>query len=410
MNGAIDPAAPLLLRLRRADWPIADREAWQQALSRSTQRYGRDVATPSGRRGKPPSPATTEIREKAYAVFAAFLVRHLGEIGPSVLPHVTPEILDAYVTDQESRRNRPVTIAKRIDNLHAFLRLIAPTRDLGFLHRPGGLPLSQVFSRKPRTVETRGTDDIIDRIKALHAAAKDGECRYAGGHTALRDAALLAILASRAPRIGEVAVMELGRHLVWRAGRWEMQVEEEDNKNDRYRRTALPDWVQPILSDYIEIARPVLGGHATPALWLSTWRRPCSLSSLSGIAVRWSARWFGQGRGPHWLRKCLTTFVAHEQPELLPDVAVMLDHDPTVALEHYNLARALVAGRRHNARIAQMTDWAEAAGRDYLDRHRPRRRPPNWQDKYCQPAEGTPTEAQVGTSAAPSPRTPGGAP
>jgi len=409
MNRAIEAAVPLVLRMRLADWPIADRIAWQRALSQSTRRFGLDIVTPSGRGGEPPSPATTEIRQKAYGTFAAFLARHLGEVGPSVLPHVTPAILDAYVTDQESRGNRPVTIAKRIDNLQAFLRLIAPAQDFAFLRRPGGLPLSRVFSRKPRTVETRDTTEIIDRITALHAAAKAGECRYASGHPALRDAALLAILASRAPRIGEVTVMELGRHLVWRTDRWDMQVEVEDNKNDRYRRMSLPDWVQPILSDYIQIARPAFGGHATPALWMSTRRGPCSLSSLSAIVVRWTTRWFGQGRGPHWLRKCLTTFVANEQPELLPDVAVMIDHGPTVALGHYNLAKSLVAGRRHNARIEHMTAEAEAAGLDYLDRHRPRRRPATWQDRYCQPAVAAPAATPAGTSAETSPPTPGDA-
>lgn len=385
MNRVNDIDVPLVLCMRQPDWPIADGVAWQQALSRSTRRFGLDITAPSGRRGKPPSPATTEIREKAYGTFVAFLTRHLGEIGPSVLPHVTPAILDAYVTDQESRGNRPVTISKRIENLHAFLRLIAPARDFAFLRRPGGLPLSRVFSRKPRNVETRDIDEIIERIKALHAAAKAGGCHYASGHTALRDAALLAILASRAPRIGEVAVMELGRHLIWRKDRWDMQVEVEDNKNDRYRRISLPDWVQPILSDYIRIARPALGGHATRALWLSTWRRPCPLSSLSGIVTRWNARWFGQGRGPHWLRKCLTTFVANERPELLPDVAVVLDHSPTVAMEYYNLAKSLIAGRRHNMRIEKMTSEAEQTGLDYLDRFRPRVRRANPQDHYRQP-------------------------
>jgi hypothetical protein len=94
----------------------------------------------------------------------------------------------------------------------------------------------------------------------------------------------------------------------------------------------------------------------------------------------------------------------------LPDVAVMLDHGTIVALEHYNLAKALVAGRRHNARIEQMTAEAETAGSDYLDRFRPRRRPSNWQDNYRQPVEGTPAATPAGTSAEPSPPTPGDAP
>lgn len=361
MTTAQPSAQRPLLRLPEADWPEADHAAWREALITPFSRFARRPGAARPWAHRPPRPATIALRHKAYGVFAAFLRRHLGALGPSVLPYLTPAILDAYVTDQEQRGNRPVTISKRLTNLHAALRMIAPHTELGLLLRPGGRPIDKVFSRRPRPVETRDTTEIIAHVEAFHAAARAKGFRYAHGHVALRDAAVLAVIASRAPRIGEVAAMQLGRDLAHKRGRWVMRVQAENNKNHHARDLPLPDWAQPIIDDYIAIARPALGGNATTAVWLSTQRQPCAISTLSAVVVRWTRKWFGTGRASHWMRKCLTTTVANTHPEYLPDVAVVLDHGTAVALDHYNLADALSAGRRHNDRIERRI--AEAARR-----------------------------------------------
>jgi hypothetical protein len=233
--------------------------------------------------------------------------------------------------------------------------------------------LNQVFDLRPRPAVTWDQWEIIARIQEMHAQALAGAFRYAGGRTVLRDAALLAVLASRAPRIGEIAAMDMGRDLIWRGDRWAMLVTPSANKNARARQLSLPDWAQPIVNDYVTIGRPRLGGDTTPALWLSTQHARCPISTLTGRVVHWTRLWTGTPHGPHWLRKCFTTTIANEQPELLGDAAIVLDHGPAVAAEHYNLAESLIAGRRHNERLAARLHQGEAAGRDYLDRHRPPR-------------------------------------
>lgn len=373
-----------LLRAPVPDWPSKDQAAWTNARATPSSPFAPQVTrgSRSTRKGLGPSDATLSIREKAFGTFVAFLRRHGIDIGPSAVPHVVPAVLDAWIADQKGRGNRDTTIMKRLESLQAALRMIAPGQDFSFLGRPGGRPLSRLFSRQPRRAETVGSHEIILRIKALHAAARAGSHRYGKGHTVLRDAALLALLACRGPRIGEVYALELGRTLLWRNDRWELRVEAQDNKNDRPRDISLPDWMQPILSDYIRLARPALGGHATQAVWLSTQKRRCPISTLSAIVVRWTRHWFGQGRGPHWLRKCLTTTVANERPDLLPDVAVVLDHSTTVALYHYNLAQSLVAGQRHNARLEKLVEESQARGRAFLHAQRPKHRLLTWNERY----------------------------
>jgi site-specific recombinase XerC len=362
-----------LLRVPPGWWPEQDRRAWHASRDAAVNPFARGpgAQAPRGRRALVPRPATIRGHERAFGVFVAFLMRHVGEIGPTVVPHVTPAVLDAYVADQQGRGNRPTTIAKRLDNLRAALRRIAPALDTKFLARPGGLPMGKVFSLRPRPVATRDQSEIIDQIQVLHAKARAGGFRYANGATGLRDAALMAILASRAPRIGELAAMDIGQHLVWQNGQWAMWVASQTNKNDRARHIPLPGWVQPIMADYIGLGRPRLGGHLTPALWLSTQRKRCPISTLSERVVHWTRRWFGAPHGPHWLRKCFTTTIANEHPELLPDTAVVLDHSPPVALAFYNRATTQIAGGRHNERIDARIAQGEEAGRAFLDRMRP---------------------------------------
>lgn len=375
-----------LLRVRLPDWPSQDQAAWARARATSSSPFAPQTAegSRSTRKGSGPSEATFSIHEKSFGTFVAFLRRQGLDAGLSAVPHVIPTVLDAWVADQKGRGNRETTIMKRLEALQAALRMIAPGRDFRFLVRPGGRPLSRLFSRQPRRAETVDSQEIISQIKALHAEARAGGHRYGKGRTVLRDAALLALLACRGPRIGEVCALELGRTLLWRNERWEMRVEAQDNKNDRPRDISLADWVQPILTDYIRLARPELGGHASAALWLSTQKRRCPISTLTGIVVRWTRRWFGQGRGPHWMRKCLTTTVANERPDLLPDVAVILDHSTTVALQHYNLAQSLVAGRRHSARLERLVEATAKQGRAVLDAQRIKRRPLTWKDQHRQ--------------------------
>jgi hypothetical protein len=376
-----------LLRARLPEWPCDDCAAWQRALVVPSSRFTAKASVParSNRKNTTPSQATIELREKAFGTFVAFLMRQGGDLGASALPHVTHAALDAWIADQKCRGNRETTISKRIENLQGALRMIAPERDFGFLRRPAGRPLHQVLSRRPRPVETRDSREIIDRIRELHAAARAGGHRYAKGHTVLRDAALLALLGCRGPRIGEVYALTIGRTLVWHGERWEMRVEAEDNKSDHPRRVALPGWVQPILTDYIRIARPAFGGHTTPALWLSTRKHRCPVSTLTRAVVYWTRHWFGTAHGPHWLRKCLTTTVANERPDLLPDVALVLDHGTTVALQHYNLAETLMAGQRHNARMDRLLEDSAAQGWAFLTAQRPKRYPPTWTDRYPRP-------------------------
>jgi hypothetical protein len=339
-----------LIALPIAVWPEPDRAAWQRAIAPATSLFDTGAAAAKLR------PRTIAGYAQALGNWFGFLQRR-GELEPrSVLDLVTPERLDLYVEEQRSRGNRDGTIAKRLEGLHAGLKLIAPLRDYRFILRPGGLPLSRALPFVPRPVQLETPEDLLGLALALYREGRAGRS-YAGGRTALRDAALIGILATRAPRIGSVAAMQLGRHLQKRGETYWVWLEEQMMKGGNPLGYALPTAVTPLLDAYLISVRPAFGGNDTPYLWLGPRDKAAvSAAGLAKIVCRRTKAYFGTSRGPHWIRKCLTTAAALDSPERALDVCTMLSHSPAVALKYYNAAGATVAGRRHDQRVSRLQE------------------------------------------------------
>ena len=79
----------------------------------------------------------------------------------------------------------------------------------------------------------------------------------------------------------------------------------------------------PILDDYLNVARPRLGGRDTDRLWLGMRGRPLNAQGLERIVRRRTFDWFGLERGPHWFSKCLAPSAAMHSPELVLDAALV---------------------------------------------------------------------------------------
>jgi hypothetical protein len=137
-------------------------------------------------------------------------------------------------------------------------------------------------------------------------------------------------------------------------------------KNHQDEAYPLPPRLEPLIEDYLHVVRPQLGGASCNQLWMSLYRTPMQQDTLAAMVRRWIRRWFGETRGPHWLRKCRTTTVAFEAPELMLDAGLLMNHSPAVQLQNYNMATGIIAGRRHNARIGRLKrDLAALAAEAY---------------------------------------------
>ncbi|MBS5905389.1 MAG: site-specific integrase [Acetobacteraceae bacterium] len=328
-------------------WPEQYRIAWQRATGPVESLFDEGSAAA---RLRPQSVVTYRI---ACECWLGFLDRY-GWLDDPTMPAVaaiTRERLDAYVAEQRTRGNGNAVIKKRLVGLHQAVRLMWPGVDLGFIRHPGGVSLDRALPSTPRRASVRDSREVLDRACQLYregCAVRSSAC----GRRAIRDAAIIGLLAFSAPRVGSLAAMRLQAHLIKSDNSYWIWLGEDDTKTGVSNSYPIDAVLTPILDDYINRIRPLFGGNATSGLWLGTGGTVLHVTTIGYIVRQRTKQWFGEGRGPHWLRKCLTTTAIMESPELALDVARLLGHGPEVSLRNYNLANASGAMRRFGKLIS----------------------------------------------------------
>lgn len=355
--------APLALPF--ALWPARDRAAWEEVLRHRRGLFDQQAVASHLR------PATVRKAQAGYSVWLGFLAR-TGALNREERAgdRATPERLEAWHAEMLARGNRPATMLGRYRELAAALRLIAPKCDVGHILRPHGTALRRFLPPVPRPVTVVPVAVLLDHVEALFASGLRGDS-YACGHTAVRDAALLAILATRVPRIGSLAGMELGEHLARVGQGFEVRFSGDDTKTGAPLAWPLPDRICPIIARYLEVDRKAFRGSAGSArLWMGAKGKAMNQRAVTKIVLRRTAAWFGEPKGPHWFRKCLTTSAAVEAPAHALDAAAILGHSPAVALAHYNKATTRSAAMRHTQRVHNLRRQTEGLARSFFRERR----------------------------------------
>lgn len=329
-----------------AQWPERYR-ADRERLTAPPQSLYDDSAAAAALR-----PSSRVTYWTAVGCWLGFLGRHgwLGQTEP-LTETVTPERLDLFVAEMQARGNKNSYIKTRLACLHAALRLLEPQAAIDFIRHPGGIALDRALPSSPRRVAVRDFRELLDRACQLY---QEGLAKRSSvlGKAAIRDAAILGLLALRAPRVSSLAAIKVGEHLIRREDGYWLWLAEDIVKTETTISYPLDDVLTPILDTYLGEVRPTFGGDATDSLWLWVTGTGLRAGTITGIVGRRTKAWFGESRGPHWFRKCLTTTVTLESPELALDAAKILGHSPEVSIKHYNMASATAALRRHGSRLA----------------------------------------------------------
>jgi hypothetical protein len=348
------------------DWPPGDRDAAERATRPAEGLYGEAGGAAAGL-----SQAALRKHWEAYGVWLSFLERS-GELDPSLLPaeRVTPARLDAWIADQRGRGNRATTIYGRIMGLHQALLLLQPGAKVGFILRPAGLSLRAALRPVPRPFTTVDSRELLRRALELFEAGRAGRS-YARGGTAVRDAALLGLLAAHAPRIGSVATMRIGVQLKRTDDGYSLEFGEADTKTRRSLTLELLSELVPVFDFYIRQvrSRSIAGCRGSDALWAGTRGRPLSARGLAKVVQRRTAEWFGKAEGPHWYRKCLRSTAARLSPEAALDAAAVMGHSQRISVANYAEAGSGAALRRHGTRMTRLRRATRLlAERSYADR------------------------------------------
>jgi hypothetical protein len=346
-------------------WPEPENAAWRRALMPRQGLYDEGGAAA----GRPQSTIVNVAEGVGH--WLAFLASK-GALEPVETPlaRITPARLDAFVATLSQRDNAARTIAGWIGGLCSGLRWMQPGCDVGFIRRPRGVPISRALGVEAKAVSTVDSLDLYAWAAALSEA---GMARLPSrvGRAAVRDGALLGLLALFAPRVGELVATRLGEHLGEEGNSFRLYLPGSITKTGRGRGFVLSDPVAGLMRRYLEHVRPhwePRGGD--PHLWLSLRRRALSRGVIQEIVANRVEVWTGQRRRPHWFRKCLTTTAALRGASFAYDTALVMGHSPTVALRHYTMATAVDAANRHAERLRRMRDETRALAMDFYAEQR----------------------------------------
>ncbi len=277
-----------------AEWPELERQVWQCAVTPKESLYD-EGGTAVDQRS-----ATIDCVAECLGHWLAFLHMN-GWLAPVAAPseRVTSARLNAFIAAQRTRGNAPRTISGRVEGLADALRWMQPDFDTGFIRRPGGVAIRQRFKTPTRD------DRVVDSLELLRLAVslRDealGDLEQLRGRLAVRDAALLGVLAMLAPRGGKLASLRLGEHLREVEGSYRLDISGKITKTGHGRGSIVPEAVAGLIGDYLRLIRPIFAnGAGSDHLWLNRYGAPLAREAIQDLVGNRTEAWLGERHGPH---------------------------------------------------------------------------------------------------------------
>lgn len=323
-----------------AQWPAADRAAWEQGC------------TPGDPFDDPRPGATLRERSlhkyrQGYGAWLAFLRRE-DRCNPDDPPlaRVTPALLRHYFQALRARGSADYTIIGRFQELAMALRIMVPGADVGWIQKPAG---TSVYAALPKTRKAKPAPDsdvLFSWAIEMMDTARTAGLNY---NTAAdyRDGLLIAMLAARGRRRRSMAALTHGQEITRRDDRYRIELAPHQVKTNRADRFDLPEMLSPYIHHYLMVVRPrLLRGNTLDAFWITRHGTVMGEQNITNQIVRRTRRRFGQGFGPHRFRHAIATMLAlrvSDDPRLAAD---LLGITLPVIEQHYNMADQASAVRK----------------------------------------------------------------
>jgi len=333
---------PLRRCLKAAEWPEKDQQLWHSLFTPG------DILDGTVGRGFHWSTETREKYRKGYGRWLTFLIT-TGQFDPEADPtsRVTQERVSDYLIELTSQVSS-WTAWGRMAELLAVIKAFTPDQDWGWLRR------------MVRFLETNGRDsrNKHPRLRPAPEIAAWGYNRMddiiavppqrdPASH--FRDDLMIALLITcPAMRRGNLAMIEIGKHLRVLKEGYQLFFSPDETKTDKPLSIPVVDSLSPYISHYIEKVRPqILQGSGSPQLWFTKYGKPMKDKMIGQRITTVTKQAFGKPINPHLFRDCAVTTVAIDDPEHICIAAPILGHtDPRTTEKHYIQANAIVAGRR----------------------------------------------------------------
>ncbi len=347
-------------RLYVDEWPPALSTAWREAVQPSA------IFDDSGQAARW-SNATRQSVEKGLGHYLGFLLR-AGWSGSNleVGDLCNPDWLRGYRGFCTERHLSLATIATRFNMLNEALRVMAPKMDRTQLVR--GLRRLQSAERRHRSKQVppvSASDLYAAGIARMERVRNQGYEKRDVQAVQFGDGLMMAVLSLKPVRIGTLACMNVGQHLIRNGERYVLSFSATETKNAHPVYAELPIELSPFVEDWLRVYRPVLlGSSVTPAMWVSCYRDRMAAATIYMRFCASTLEELGHRINPHMVRAIVATSVSVSVPAEANIIPSLLDHrSNTIARQHYIVADSLSASARYVAGLATRRRAALAAER-----------------------------------------------
>jgi integrase/recombinase XerD len=308
--------------------------------------------------------------EKGYGLWLGCLARH-GLLDPQAAPgaRLTRETLTVFGKELLGRV-APQTAASRVRDLSVMIRVLDPDADRSLVRR-----MQANLARRAQPSRAKRELMIAPRLLFEAALARmdrvehERHRKHDVRNVRYRDGLMMAILAARAFRRGNLAQMRVGRHITKVDGVYVCTFSGAETKNRRELVEPLPRALTSYVDRYLAEIRPaLLRGHVSDAFWVSTYRAALSEQSIYTKVCAATEEELGVRLSPHLFRDALASGIANDDPEHIRMASRLLGHvDQRTTERHYIHAQALRASRRYNDVVLPLRDAAVATSTDQED-------------------------------------------
>jgi integrase len=212
-------------------------------------------------------------------------------------------------------------------------------------------------SRKPRVASQTAPELFAVTLAELERLSRIPAPR-ARERQACRDTLLVALLLACPVRECNLAMMEVGRHLVRLGAEWHLRFEPEETKTRQALHMVVPAALTPFVEDYLARVRPAFLGAASHVhVWPAQKGRPMAEETIYASVMSRSQRLFGTALNPHAFRSLAATLLAETSPEDALHARPLLGHrQPQTTEQHYVRANQLNAARKVAQALQEIRD------------------------------------------------------
>jgi integrase len=332
-----------------AEWPTADRTAWERALTPAKRLSRGGAASHLGK-------VSVDDIERRYGAYLGFLQRHgFFDCISCASQLVTEQNVKSYVVELQGRVLSTTVFncvhklrraAELLSSEGEFTWLVEIERDLRLTMEP-----RSKFGRVVTTTRLVETGlKLIDQARGLPHSVERARI--------YRNGLMIAVLAFCPIRLKNFAWLEIGNTFQRIDGSWWIILPAGQTKSRRADERQVPELLTPIIDEYLEVFRPLLlGERKEAALWISsTTKRRMTTKNLGSLISRTTKAEIGVDVSPHLFRTAAASTAATHLPALRGLAAGLLGHvDEAITEMHYNRAKTCGAAITYAELLSRMT-------------------------------------------------------